>query len=217
MNFDRGYSLPRQYSLSNIIRRGSSMLKIKHFTKKCTKCNSIKVFLDFVKSKTGRHGIKSECRICSRKRNKILVSNNIEKEKARKKKIYYQNKEYYNNKSKQWRANNPDKVKAHNKRYFSTEIGKAISKNSHHKRRLAIKNGSISGKELLEIQSNAKVCYWCNVKITKETKVHIDHYIPICNGGEHSKENIVISCSKCNHKKHSKDPIVFANSIGRLL
>ena len=193
------------------------MLQLQHFTKKCTKCHVIKEFCNFVKSKTGKHGIKSECKICSRIRNKILVSNNVEKEKSRKREIYNNNKEHCNNKSKLWRANNPEKMKAHNKRYFATEKGKTIAKNSHHKIRLAVKNGSITGSKLLSIIKSYSNCYWCNKKLSKDVEVHIDHYIPIAKGGTHTENNIVISCNVCNKSKHAKDPLVFANSIGKLL
>jgi 5-methylcytosine-specific restriction endonuclease McrA len=63
-------------------------------------------------------------------------------------------------------------------------------------------------------------CYWCNKKLDKKNigkNIHLDHYVPLAKGGLNTIENIVISCSKCNMSKHSKDPIVFANSIGKLL
>ena len=68
----------------------------------------------------------------------------------------------------------------------------------------------------MELQNNAKICYWCNVSL-KNTKVHIDHYTPLSKGGEHTISNLVVSCSKCNLEKHSKDPLEFAITKGKLL
>ena len=34
---------------------------------------------------------------------------------------------------------------------------------------------------------------------------------------EHLIENIVLACPHCNMSKHDKDPIEFANKLGRLL
>ncbi|NLB85017.1 MAG: HNH endonuclease, partial [Acholeplasmataceae bacterium] len=56
----------------------------------------------------------------------------------------------------------------------------------------------------------------CNSKII-DNKYNIDHYIPISKGGEHTIDNLVISCEKCNKQKHAKDPYEFALTKGRLL
>jgi 5-methylcytosine-specific restriction endonuclease McrA len=33
---------------------------------------------------------------------------------------------------------------------------------------------------------------------------HIDHYVPLARGGEHTVENLVPACSRCNQAKHAK-------------
>lgn len=58
-------------------------------------------------------------------------------------------------------------------------------------------------------------CYWCSTSITKT--YHIDHYEPLSKGGEHLIQNIVLACPHCNMSKHDKDPLEFANKLGRLL
>ena len=78
------------------------------------------------------------------------------------------------------------------------------------------KQGDVTSNQLLKLQQNAKVCYWCGINL-KGKATHIDHYIPISKGGEHTLSNLVASCDKCNLIKHAKDPFVFANSIGKLL
>lgn len=42
-------------------------------------------------------------------------------------------------------------------------------------------------------------------------------YEPLSKGGEHLIENIVLACPHCNMSKHDKDPLEFANKLGRLL
>jgi len=126
------------------------------------------------------------------------------------------NREKLNNYSKIYNSNNKIKVAIYQKKYFKTDIGKASSKNQRHKQRSSKKQGDITASCLLSIQQNAKTCYWCGISL-KKVKVHIDHYIPISKGGEHTLSNLVVSCAKCNQNKSAKDPIIFANLIGRLL
>ena len=41
--------------------------------------------------------------------------------------------------------------------------------------------------------------------------------MPLSKGGEHTLTNLVVSCPTCNLQKNAKDPIEFANKLGRLL
>ena len=45
----------------------------------------------------------------------------------------------------------------------------------------------------------------------------LHHTIPLSKGGEHLIDNIVLACPHCNMSKHDKDPLEYANKIGRLL
>ena len=44
------------------------------------------------------------------------------------------------------------------------------------------------------------VCQYCHKKVALPTAT-IDHVIPKSRGGDHTWENLVIACSKCNGKK----------------
>ena len=71
-------------------------------------------------------------------------------------------------------------------------------------------------KDILELKEKQKNrCYWCSGDISK--KFYKDHYIPVCKGGDSSIHNLVLTCFKCNASKNGRDPIEFANKIGRLL
>lgn len=178
---------------------------------------------DFHKSKKELDGLQPYCKECKREYQsvnnyKYVENRYVSKEKKR---IYRQR---YNEKNKEkneiyrqmYKEKNKEKNKLYMKKYFQTEKGKACQKNKDHKRRCIKKQGSISSDQLLQLEQDAKICYWCNEPL-KNKKVHTDHYIPLSRGGCHTLENLVVSCSKCNQKKHAKDPIEFANSIGKLL
>ena len=71
-------------------------------------------------------------------------------------------------------------------------------------------------KDIIELKKKQKNrCYWCYTDIS--VKYEKDHYIPICKGGDSSLYNFVLTCPKCNASKNGRDPIEFANKIGRLL
>ena len=100
-----------------------------------------------------------------------------------------------------WRANNPDKVRA-------------IHRNTSHKR-YRQKSGGIGAAELLAWEAaQRKVCHWCGVRCKTW---HVDHRTPLAKGGRHDLDNLVIACPSCNLSKAARDPIEFAQSLGKLL
>ena len=44
-------------------------------------------------------------------------------------------------------------------------------------------------------------CKYCEKPLTE---YHVDHVVPLCKGGDNSKENLVIACPKCNLSKGGK-------------
>lgn len=98
---------------------------------------------------------------------------------------------------RQWRENNPIKVRA--------KMAKALAK-----RRNA--EGEYTADDImLQYKSQNGKCWWCGKKLRK---YHIDHRIPVSREGTHYPGNIVISCPHCNLTKNNKMPWEW---IGRLL
>lgn len=61
----------------------------------------------------------------------------------------------------------------------------------------------ITSKELEQIYENSKDrCYYCGKKLNGN--FDFEHKIPYSRGGFNKKNNIVISCRKCNSEKCSK-------------
>lgn len=101
-----------------------------------------------------------------------------------------------------WAKDNPDRRKAISFTYSS-------------KRRVKT-DGGPSTREVREWAAKQKKrCYWCDEPCPKG--YHVDHYVPLAKGGEHAISNFVVSCGPCNLKKNAKDPLEFAQSIGKLL
>ncbi len=196
--------------------------------KTCTKDYSIEHKKEICK-RVQRYNLAQKERIDIYKKQYYIE--NKEEIKIKKRKYYEANKTKINNiskvyneknrdilstKSKNYYTQHKEKIASKNKEYKNTSRGKAVKKNSEFNRRTKEKDGDVTTQQLLEFQNNAKVCYWCN-KSLKNKKTHIDHYEPLSKGGLHTLSNLVVSCSKCNLTKNAKDPIQFANSVGKLL
>jgi len=126
------------------------------------------------------------------------------------------NKDILTDKKRKYYHNNKNAVANSVKRWLLTDKGKASKINTSNRRRHSKCEGDVTSDQMLMLQQNAKVCYWCNISL-KNVKVHIDHYVPLSKGGEHTISNLVVTCAKCNLSKSAKDPIAFANTMGRLL
>ena len=67
--------------------------------------------------------------------------------------------------------------------------------------------------EIMRLQRGR--CAYCRRDIRK--CFHVDHIKARANGGGNTRSNIQLTCPRCNRSKGKKDPIVFAQSLGRLL
>ena len=59
-------------------------------------------------------------------------------------------------------------------------------------------------------------CVYCRADLRK-VKRHLDHIQPLARGGSNGPENLQFTCQPCNGSKGAKDPIQFAQELGRLL
>lgn len=132
----------------------------------------------------------------------------------------------------QHRRDNPEKIKAQKAAHFQRHREKCLERtranrlaNPERLRQLARgwqntrrsrKAGGITAKQQADWEAaQAKVCYWCGCRCAKA--YHVDHYTPLATGGKHEIDNLVIACVPCNLKKNAKDPLDFAQEVGRLL
>lgn len=135
------------------------------------------------------------------KKNKETIRDwNIEYQKKKR-----QDKEYVDEvnrkareKYKEYRDNNKDKVLLK-------------WRTASHKRRALVRQ-AISNVTLEEvnklIEKSGNICSWCGKDIPKG-QMHLDHVYPLSKGGEHTIQNLVVSCASCNHRKSDKDPSEF--------
>lgn len=139
---------------------------------------------------------------CERERK--WSANNLERKKATSNAWYAANCDKVRERTRARRLANPEKFSDYNRVYRATHLAQHRERNrpSAHRRRALISKDviePITAKQLAAILSDP--CIYCG-----DPSEHIDHVIPLSRGGDHSLDNLVASCAKCNLSKGAKLP-----------
>ena len=57
-----------------------------------------------------------------------------------------------------------------------------------------------SQRHRIRLLKESTFCHYCGIGLDVQTST-IDHIIPQSKGGKWTKDNLVLSCERCNHKK----------------
>ena len=112
-------------------------------------------------------------------------------------------KEYF----KEYGIKNRERLKKYQYEYFQTEEGKATNQRRKTKRRATERKmiNTLTAQEWADIlEAYNYRCAYCDVEFNCELLPTKDHVIPISNGGNNTKENVVPACKSCNSKKGYK-------------
>lgn len=202
-------------------------------TRKCNVCQQ-----DFLltaeywhKSKAHRGGFVYTCKVCARKKSADWLAANPERNKANCRRRYYEapekraeytatHTEQIADTKRNWRRNNPDKVKKHKsdsqkrnrasanarvKRHYQKYPERALE-HVHARRARKLSNGGrYTAADIdLQLRSQRGLCWWCNAPLIGG--YHIDHRIPLSRGGSNNPENLCLTCPTCNLSKNNKLP-----------
>lgn len=180
-------------------------------TKKCKKCEQIKLLQEFTKDKQCKDGTTNVCKVCTnlrRKRHREANPEQVAKMYA-KNKIWKQNnrKTILEQAKHNYKARTPEQKAEAAKKYKSSEKGK-IARATYNRKRTenvtAYSDGTISRKTLTNLLEEQEFkCAYCDCELNKNIpfSVHLDHITLISKGGHHSLHNVVWSCVKCNLSK----------------
>lgn len=156
-------------------------------------------------------GRRNDCRACESKKSLVRRKNRVD-----------EIREY----NRQWRENNPEKVKEHSARsrakpgqkqkqaqlrrahYFKNterykEQSRQYRKNNPRKRTISVEHCYGVDKKYAEIVLKDP-CSYCGAP--SDTVDHID---PISKGGENTFENFTGACRSCNSRKYNKGMILW--------
>lgn len=115
-----------------------------------------------------------------------------------------------------WKLANPDKVRSYKRRWRLANPDRHKNR-KRRKRRNAASNSRQRKRRfdhLFKLQRGK--CAYCRIKVT-ETASQIDHITPRAAGGTNRRSNLQLTCVSCNQAKSDRHPVVFAQSLGRLL
>lgn len=183
----------------------------------CGGCKKALVLSEYHKQTKSSDGLQTYCKECLKIRQRLRYKKNRQKE-INKSKVWNKNNpdkcaasmrmcrerkpEHFKNYNKEWKRKNPDKVKAWDS---NKSARRRIQKNS-----IIYK---ITGEDWALIKEKQNfLCFYCK----KRKILSQDHTIPLINGGNHIKENIVAACISCNSRKSDLPIEIFAQRNWRL-
>lgn len=185
--------------------------------KACSRCKQPKQRSDFSPDTRARDGLQSACRDCCGRAAKVRYDTDPGPFKARSHRRYHADPEAARKANRiqaiRHSAKNTARavawIKANRERF------RANMKASEARRRSAEKAGATGPETRAWFKAQKKACHWCGINCSADPV--IDHIAPIAKGGKHELRNLAISCRSCNARKGARDPIEWAQMIGKLL
>lgn len=169
----------------------------------CAKCKTAKHGTDFTKSQTW-------CKSCVKEYNASYYAAN----KENRAESYKENREERLIVQAQYRAIHKfeeefkQKARATSKEWYKNNLGRVKEKNA--RRRALILNSTVNEVNYDKIlERDGYVCYMCGTEVEfrresyiyQSNELHFEHVIDLALGGEHSMNNIKVSCGNCNLTK----------------
>lgn len=72
--------------------------------------------------------------------------------------------------------------------------------------------GNVSGDVIRQMYDDQQgLCAYCESPLFG--RYHIDHIVPLCNGGLHTWDNLAITCPECNQSKNSRSVEEFVSCL----
>jgi len=185
-------------------------------TKVCTKCKKELDVSCFHKRTALKSGLASQCKTCTSIYNKQHRIDNIEYYKEKDKQRIKNNPNAHKARCKQWRINNPDRVKQYriDTSKHRKEYNKVWKKNNLDKvsaqtarRRVLKENQSDPTTNENLVKFIFMFRDWLNFIKRKGHPFVVDHIKPISKGGSGHENNLQIISSKLNLEKNNKWPL----------
>lgn len=174
--------------------------------KRCGRCEHVKKFYLFNKNSGNKTNTSGSCKDCQKANAKASYTKT--KQKRNYKKYYQENKEKKQAHARKYYQENKERLKEQHKAYLGTKKGQKVMQKAHQKRRkaLATNKGVPYTRELVITRDGSfrnlqhPECYLCNKPIEdiSGASLHLDHVVPVVQGGLDCFTNIACTHSACN-------------------
>lgn len=169
--------------------------------------------LDLEKSRNRNKAKRAASPEKSKERARRYLERNREKALERSRKWKDANRERTIEASREWRKKNPDAGRLWHTN--NREQSRANVRNRYaRKKRAAGSHTAEDIRNILEAQGHR--CPYCRANLRRVQR-HVDHIVPLARGGSNDCSNLQVTCKPCNLSKSDRDPIEFAQQMGRLL
>ena len=168
-------------------------------SKTCKRCNQAVAISNFYKHATNKDGLMGVCKACHNSRCRDNERANKEGRARYWAKYYKANQIKMRERSRRYKHNNPEKVKAAYSAWRKQDPER--DKKKHAARRSAmmgVRSFYVSSKELARLR--AMPCFYCGAN----SPSHIDHVVPLSKGGNNSIGNYLPACKRCNSSKKDR-------------
>lgn len=178
-------------------------------------CSTCKIYIPIIDEETqesnfsnraaSKNGYAYSCKACEREASKKSYKKN--KRKAKDKKQYYRHREDHLRRAKERYKDNKDDILQKAKEYRQTDKGKQAVREASQRRRDRIKQNTNTKRNYTEADVIEKslvmgmpTCGICGLPIDVDSREewHVDHIIPIAEGGPDLLENVRLTHASCN-------------------
>lgn len=184
--------------------------------KKCGCCGHLKKFYLYNRNSGSAINCSGSCKACQNA--KAKQSYKKTKKKRNYKRYYQENKEKKQEHARRYYAENKERLDAKHKEYIQSKKGKKVMQKAHAKRREALRNNAgiaydrndLITRDAVLLGLECPVCIFCGEPIKDPTsgkEAHIDHLIPVVQGGKDCLSNVHLIHARCNlvRKKDGND------------
>lgn len=185
--------------------------------KRCSACGHAKLLTEFNKDKRRPDGRGYQCKQCQKKR----AQSNYKKVQNRnkRKQRYVENKDDHRERARAYYHVNKESILDKQKKYHKSSSGKKVMQRAHAKRRQLMEENKgipytyadIVNRDSVDLEHpetgemvNVPICGICGDPIWDLADMHLDHKVPISEGGLDCRDNMRCTHAKCNLSRPRK-------------
>lgn len=174
--------------------------------KRCGHCGHAKKFYLFNRNSGSKTNTSGNCKECQKAT--AAKSYNKTKQNRNYKKYYREHRELKQMHARKYYQEHKEEIREKHKQYLQTRAGKRVMQRAHAKRRKALATNKgipytremVIERDSVFIGFQHPICYLCKEAIldTSGEHLHIDHVIPIAEGGLDCFTNVASAHKTCN-------------------